>query len=62
MVMMLNSYYKVLEDSMSKYQVYKVNCVNDSHMIVAGLPPSETDHHVSQIASMALTVLAGANK
>ena len=36
MVMMLNSYYKMFDDSMSKYQVYKVNCVNDSHMIVSG--------------------------
>ena len=36
MVMMLNNYYKMFDDSMSKYQVYKVNCVNDSHMIVAG--------------------------
>ena len=33
---MLNNYYKMFDDSMSKYQVYKVNCVNDSHMIVSG--------------------------
>ena len=62
MVMTLNSYYKIFDDSMSKYQVYKVNCVNDSHMIVSGLPPYETDHHVSQIASMALNILANGNK
>ena len=62
MVMMLNSYYKIFEESMSKYQVYKVNCVNDSHMIVSGLPPLETDHHVGQIASMALCILANGNK
>ena len=36
MVIMLNNYYKMFDDSMSKYQVYKVNCVNDSHMIVSG--------------------------
>ena len=62
MVTTLNSYYKIFDDSMNKYQVYKVNCVNDSHMIVSGLPPWDTDHHVSQIASMALSVLASANK
>ena len=62
MVMMLNSYYKIFEESMSKYQVYKVNCVNDSHMIVSGLPPLETDHHVGQIASMALCIMANGNK
>ena len=62
MVMMLNSYYKVFEESMSKYQVYKVNSVNDSHMVVSGLPPLETDHHVGQIASMALSILANGNK
>ena len=62
MVMMLNSYYKMFDDSMSKHQVYKVNCVNDSHMIVSGLPPSEGDHHVTQIASMALNINANANK
>ena len=54
--------YKMFDDSMSKYQVYKVNCVNDSHMIVSGLPPSEGDHHVTQIASMALNINANANK
>jgi len=62
MVMMLNNYYKMFDDSMSKYQVYKVNCVNDSHMIVAGLPPAEGDHHVAQIASLALNIMANANK
>jgi len=62
MVMMLNSYYKMFDDSMNKYQVYKVNCVNDSHMIVSGLPPSEGDHHVTQIASMALNILGNANR
>lgn len=62
MVTTLNSYYKIFDDSMNKYQVYKVNCVNDSHMIVSGLPPSETDHHVTQIASMALNILANGNK
>ena len=60
--MMLNSYYKMFDDSMSKYQVYKVNCVNDSHMIVAGLPPAEGDHHVTQIASMALNIISNTNK
>ena len=40
MVIMLNNYYKMFDDSMSKYQVYKVNCVNDSHMIVSG------DHNI----------------
>ena len=62
MVLMLNNYYKMFDDSMSKYQVYKVNCVNDSHMIVSGLPPLETDQHVGQIASMALCILANGNK
>ena len=27
-----------------------------------GLPPSEGDHHVAQIASLALNILANANK
>ena len=62
MVIMLNCYYKIIEESMSKYQVYKVNSVNDSHMVVSGLPPLETDHHVGQIASMALSILANGNK
>ena len=49
MVLMLNNYYKMFDDSMSKYQVYKVNCVNDSHMIVSGLPPAENDQHCVQV-------------
>ena len=80
---MLNNYYKMFDDSMSKYQVYKVNCVNDSHMIVSGdhnifltdllrphvkhvacynmcimsgLPPFEGDHHVTNIAGLALNI------
>lgn len=62
MVIMLNNYYKMFDDSMSKYQVYKVNCVNDSHMIVSGLPPSDGDHHVTNIAGLALNIQANINK
>jgi len=62
MMMMLNSYYKMLDDSLSKYSVYKMNCVNDSHMIVGGLPPAENDQHCVQIANLALKIFNNANR
>ena len=74
MVVILNNYYKMFDESMSKYQVYKINSVNDSHMIVSGdylsglksikhcitsgLPPSDGDYHVTNIAGMALNIQA----
>jgi len=62
MVIMLNTYYKMFDDSMKKYRVYKVNSVNDSHMIVSGLPPTEGDHHTTSIAKMALNLVGNANR
>ena len=40
----------------------KVNNVNDSHMIVSGLPPTEGDQHATQIARMALNLVGNANR
>jgi len=64
MVIMLNAYYKMFDDSMKKYRVYKVNSVNDSHMIVSGLPPTEGqgDQHATQIARMALNLMGNASR
>ena len=31
-------------------------------MLIEGLPPAEGDHHVAQIASLALNIMANANK
>merc|ERR1711962_758629 len=41
---------------------YKMNCVNDSHMIVSGLPPAENDQHCVQIANLALKIFNNANR
>ena len=40
-------------------QVYNVHTMKDEFMIVSGMPERNGDRHVSEIASMALDLLAG---
>ena len=41
------------------FQVYNVHTMKDEFMIVSGMPERNGDRHVSEIASMALDLLAG---
>ena len=49
MSMMLNNFYKMVDESLSKYQVYKLSSVNDSHMVVSGLQQGEEEQHAAQV-------------
>ncbi|XP_070495647.1 uncharacterized protein [Chironomus tepperi] len=54
----LNSIYKVFDERIANYQVYKVETIGDAYMVASGLPERCVDNnHVSEIATMALDLL-----
>jgi len=57
MVIFLNVLYKVFDFQMEKFQVFKVDTVNDHHMVASGLPEPNGDKHIKEIADFALAVL-----
>jgi len=58
LVFFLNAFYKMFDYCLQKYDVFKVDTVNDSHMVASGVPDKNGDRHASIIASMALDVMA----
>ncbi|PSN38755.1 Atrial natriuretic peptide receptor 1 [Blattella germanica] len=64
-VTFLNSIYKMFDARIECYDVYKVETIGDSYMVASGLPvkngemKSSGDKHVTEIATMALDLLAG---
>ena len=57
MVTFLNSFYKMFDGRLSKYDIFKVDTVNDCHMIASGVPEKNGDKHAPEIATMALDLL-----
>uniref|UniRef100_A0A915HQ27 Guanylate cyclase domain-containing protein n=1 Tax=Romanomermis culicivorax TaxID=13658 RepID=A0A915HQ27_ROMCU len=50
----LNMIYRLMDDTISHYDAYKVETVLDSYLIVSGLPTRNGIQHASQMADLSL--------
>ncbi|XP_058462598.1 uncharacterized protein LOC131437324 isoform X2 [Malaya genurostris] len=56
-VSFLNSIYRMFDERIECYDVYKIETIGDSYMVASGLPIKNGNKHVSEIATMALDLL-----
>ncbi|XP_055911221.1 uncharacterized protein LOC129945467 isoform X3 [Eupeodes corollae] len=56
-VTFLNSIYKVFDERIECYDVYKVETIGDSYMVASGLPVKNGNKHITEISTMALDLL-----
>ena len=51
---LLNSIYHVLDKTISYFDVYKVETINDKYMVVSGVPTPNGNRHADEIARLSL--------
>ena len=54
---MLNVIYKTFDDRIDHYNVFKVETISDSYMVVSGIPERNGDQHAKEIANLALDLI-----
>ncbi|XP_021374612.1 atrial natriuretic peptide receptor 2-like [Mizuhopecten yessoensis] len=59
---LLNLLYNTYDSRLEKYDVYKVETIGDAYMVVSGIPETNGELHVSEIAFLALDLLDATHK
>ncbi|XP_055357774.1 atrial natriuretic peptide receptor 1-like [Paramacrobiotus metropolitanus] len=57
LVTLLNDLYSIFDDTLPRFNVYKVETISDSYMIASGLPIRNGNAHSQEIASVAIELM-----